>query len=53
VLAKAGFVVIASDYRFHGPTAKRDEWGAADRHDQRNRVDFTLNSEPHVRDGIE
>ena len=25
--AKAGFVVIASDYRFHLSTAKRDEWG--------------------------
>jgi len=30
LLAKAGFVVIASDYRFHGATAKRDEWGGAD-----------------------
>src|SRR5262249_42449819 len=29
-LAKAGFVVVASDYRFHGETGKRDEWGGAD-----------------------
>ena len=27
--AKAGFVVVASDYRFHGATAKRDEWGGS------------------------
>lgn len=31
--AKAGFVIIASDYRFHGPTAKRDEWGGVDVND--------------------
>ena len=30
LLAKEGFVVIASDYRFHGPTAKRDEWGGVE-----------------------
>jgi dipeptidyl aminopeptidase/acylaminoacyl peptidase len=30
LLAKAGFVVIASDYRFRGAAAKRDEWGGAD-----------------------
>lgn len=42
LLAKAGFVVIASDYRFHGPTGKRDEWGGAD-------VDDVLNIFPVVR----
>ena len=36
--AKAGFVVIASDYRFHGPTAKRDEWGGVDVNDVLNLV---------------
>ena len=36
--AKAGFVVIASDYRFRGPTAKRDEWGGVDVHDVLNLV---------------
>ena len=36
--AKAGFVVIASDYRFHGATAKRDEWGGADVNDVLNLV---------------
>lgn len=36
--AKAGFVVIASDYRFHGATAKRDEWGGADVNDVMNLV---------------
>ena len=39
LLAKAGFVVIASDYRFHGPTAKRDEWGGVD-------VNYVLNLVP-------
>lgn len=38
LLAKAGFVVIASDYRFHGPTAKRDEWGGSDVNDVLNLV---------------
>lgn len=38
LLAKAGFVVIASDYRFHGPTAKRDEWGGGDLDDVMNLV---------------
>jgi acetyl esterase/lipase len=33
LLAKAGFVVIASDYRFHDATAKRDEWGGGDLND--------------------
>jgi len=28
--AKAGFVVIASDYRYQGATAKRDEWGGVE-----------------------
>ena len=30
LLARAGFVVVASDYRFHGATARRDEWGGGD-----------------------
>jgi dipeptidyl aminopeptidase/acylaminoacyl peptidase len=30
LLARAGFVVIASDYRFHDATARRDEWGGGD-----------------------
>lgn len=38
LLAKAGFVVIASDYRFHGATSKRDEWGGADLDDVVNLV---------------
>jgi dipeptidyl aminopeptidase/acylaminoacyl peptidase len=38
LLAKAGFVIIASDYRFHGPTGKRDEWGGADVDDVMNLV---------------
>ena len=31
--SKEGFVVIASDYRFHGPTAKQDQWGGVDVND--------------------
>ena len=42
LLAKAGFVVIASDYRFHGPTGRRDEWGGVD-------VDDVLNIIPTVK----
>jgi len=42
LFAKAGFVVIASDYRFHGPTAKRDEWGGVD-------VDDVLNLVPALK----
>jgi pimeloyl-ACP methyl ester carboxylesterase len=42
LLAKEGFVVIASDYRFHGPSSKRDEWGGVD-------VDDVLNVVPVVR----
>lgn len=34
--AKAGFVVIASDYRFHGATAKVDQWGGVDVNDVLN-----------------
>ncbi|HJZ80193.1 MAG TPA: alpha/beta fold hydrolase [Pyrinomonadaceae bacterium] len=30
LLAKSGFVIIASDYRFHGAIGKRDEWGGGD-----------------------
>lgn len=40
--AKAGFVVIASDYRFHGNSAKRDEWGGVD-------VDDVLNLVPALK----
>lgn len=40
--AKAGFVVIASDYRFHGATAKQDQWGEVD-------VDDVLNLVPALR----
>ena len=36
--SKAGFVVIASDYRFHGPTAKRDQWGGVEVNDVLNLV---------------
>jgi dipeptidyl aminopeptidase/acylaminoacyl peptidase len=38
LFAKAGFVVIASDYRFHGPTAKQDDWGGKDLDDVLNTV---------------
>jgi len=41
-LAEKGFVVIASDYRFHGPTGKRDEWGGKD-------VDDVLNLIPALK----
>ena len=36
--AKAGFVVIASDYRYQGVTAKRDEWGGVEVDDVLNLV---------------
>ncbi|MCI0350170.1 MAG: prolyl oligopeptidase family serine peptidase [Acidobacteriales bacterium] len=42
LLAKSGFVVIASDYRFHGTTGKRDEWGGVD-------VDDVLNLVPALK----
>jgi dipeptidyl aminopeptidase/acylaminoacyl peptidase len=42
LLAEKGFVVIASDYRFHGPTGKRDEWGGQE-------VDDILNLVPALR----
>ncbi len=38
LFAKAGFVVIASDYRYQGATAKRDEWGGAEVNDVLNLV---------------
>lgn len=38
LLAKSGFVIIASDYRFHGATAKRDEWGGGDVNDVLNLI---------------
>ncbi len=40
--AKAGFVVIASDYRYQGATVKRDEWGGVE-------VDDVLNLVPALR----
>ena len=42
LLAKAGFVVIASDYRYRGATAKRDEWGGVE-------VDDILNLVPALK----
>jgi len=38
LFAKAGFVVIASDYRYQGVTVKRDEWGGAEIDDVLNLV---------------
>jgi len=40
--AKAGFVVIASDYRYQGDTAKRDQWGGVE-------VDDVLNLVPALK----
>ena len=40
--AKAGFVVIASDYRYQGPTVKRDQWGGVE-------VDDVLNLVPALK----
>ena len=40
--AKAGFVVIASDYRYQGATVKRDQWGGVE-------VDDVLNLVPAVK----
>ena len=40
--AKAGFVVIASDYRYQGATVKRDEWGGVE-------VDDVLNLVPALK----
>ena len=42
LLAKAGFVVIASNYRYEGATEKRDEWGGVD-------VDDVLNLVPALK----
>jgi len=42
LLAKAGFVVIASDYRYRGASVKRDEWGGAE-------VDDVLNLVPALK----
>lgn len=42
LFAKAGFVVIASDYRYQGPTVKRDEWGGME-------VDDVLNLVPTLK----
>ena len=38
LLAKAGFVIIASDYRYQGATVKRDEWGGVEVDDVLNLV---------------
>ena len=40
--AKAGFVVIASDYRYQGATLKRDQWGGVE-------VDDVLNLVPALK----
>jgi len=40
--AKAGFVIIASDYRYQGATLKRDEWGGVE-------VDDVLNLVPALK----
>jgi len=40
--AKAGFVVIASDYRYQGATVKRDQWGGVE-------VDDILNLVPALK----
>jgi dipeptidyl aminopeptidase/acylaminoacyl peptidase len=40
--AKAGFVVIASNYRYEGATVKRDEWGGVE-------VDDVLNLVPALK----
>ena len=42
LIAKAGFVVIASDYRYQGATLKRDEWGGVE-------VDDVLNLVPALK----
>ncbi|MCX7056493.1 MAG: prolyl oligopeptidase family serine peptidase [Proteobacteria bacterium] len=42
LLAEKGFVVIASDYRFHGATGKRDQWGGQE-------VDDVLNLVPALK----
>ena len=48
--AKAGFVVIASDYRYQGVTVKRDEWGGVEVDDVLNLVP-TLKSLDYVDPG--
>src|SRR5208283_556103 len=47
LFAKAGFVVIASDYRYQGATVKRDEWGGVEIDDVLNLVP-TLKSLAYV-----
>jgi len=42
LLAKAGFVIIASDYRYQGATVKHDEWGGVE-------VDDVLNLVPALK----
>jgi len=42
LLARPGFVIIASDYRYQGATAKRDEWGGVE-------VDDVLNLVPALK----
>ena len=42
LIAKAGFVVIASDYRYQGATLKRDQWGGVE-------VDDVLNLLPALK----
>jgi dipeptidyl aminopeptidase/acylaminoacyl peptidase len=47
LLARSGFVLIASDYRFHGRTARQDQWGGADLDDVLNVV-LAARALPHV-----
>jgi dipeptidyl aminopeptidase/acylaminoacyl peptidase len=45
--AKAGFVIIASDYRFHGATSRQDQWGGVDLDDVLNVV-LAVRTLPYV-----
>jgi len=47
LLAREGFVVVASDYRFHGALARRDDWGGADVEDVLSLVPL-LRAQPAV-----
>ncbi len=38
LLAREGFVVVGSDYRYHGPTAMADTWGGVEVNDIMNLV---------------
>jgi dipeptidyl aminopeptidase/acylaminoacyl peptidase len=47
LLAESSFVLIASDYRFHGATSRQDQWGGADLDDVLNVV-LAVRSLPYV-----